>query len=81
MLVAAGGRMQQVSGDRVGVLTARERKVATIAARGLSNTDIAETLSVTLRTVEVHLTSVYRKLGVASRGDLTTVFDATGTEG
>ena len=81
MLVAAGGRMQQVSGDRVGVLTARERKVAAIAARGLSNTDIAETLSVTLRTVEVHLTSVYRKLGVASRGDLSTVFDAAGTEG
>jgi DNA-binding NarL/FixJ family response regulator len=79
MLVAAGGRMQQVSGDRVGVLTARERKVAAIAARGLSNTDIAETLSVTLRTVEVHLTSVYRKLGVASRGDLSTVFDAIGT--
>lgn len=81
MLVAAGGRMQQVSGDRVGVLTARERKVAAIAARGLSNTDIADTLSVTLRTVEVHLTSVYRKLGVASRGDLSTVFDATGKEG
>ncbi|MEC3981284.1 helix-turn-helix transcriptional regulator [Amycolatopsis sp. H20-H5] len=76
LLLAAGGRMPQVTGDRVDLLTGREQKVARIAARGASNSEIADVLSVTLRTVEVHLTSVYRKLGVLNRADLAPLFEA-----
>ena len=41
-----------------------------MAADGLSNRDIAETLFVTIRTVEQHLTHAYQKLGIGSREEL-----------
>jgi DNA-binding NarL/FixJ family response regulator len=44
--------------------------VATLAAQGLSNREIAQQLYVTRRTVETHLTHVFSKLGVAARADL-----------
>jgi DNA-binding NarL/FixJ family response regulator len=44
--------------------------VAQLAAGGQSNRDIAHALYVTPKTVEVHLTNVYRKLGIRSRGGL-----------
>jgi DNA-binding NarL/FixJ family response regulator len=44
--------------------------VAGFAAEGLSNKDIAQQLFVTTKTVEVHLSNVYRKLGIGSRGEL-----------
>jgi two-component system response regulator DegU len=37
------------------------------AAQGLTNYDIAQQLTVSVRTVEAHLTHVYNKLGVSSR--------------
>ena len=58
-------------------LTASERRVATLAAEGQTNRDIAQTLFVTPKTVEVHLSSTYRKLGIRSRRDLAKSF-ATG---
>jgi DNA-binding NarL/FixJ family response regulator len=51
-------------------LTPSERRVADLAADGLSNRDIAQTLFVTPKTVEVHLTSAYRKLDIATRQQL-----------
>lgn len=73
LLLGAGGRMripeQAERVDLVG-LTPSERRVAELAAAGASNRQIAERLFVALRTVEVHLTRVYRKLGVARRSDL-----------
>ena len=51
-------------------LTPSERRVAELAAQGLSNKAIAQSLFVTLKTVEVHLTQTYRKLGISSRTDL-----------
>jgi DNA-binding CsgD family transcriptional regulator len=51
-------------------LTASERRVAELAAEGLTNREIAQTLFVTARTVEGHLTSVFRKLRVNSRDQL-----------
>ena len=48
-------------------LTAREREIVTLAARGLSNKDIAERLTVSVRTVEGHLYRASRKLGVSER--------------
>ena len=41
-----------------------------LAAEGQTNRDIAQTLYVTPKTVEVHLTSVYRKLGISTRATL-----------
>ncbi|HEY0604375.1 MAG TPA: LuxR C-terminal-related transcriptional regulator, partial [Herpetosiphonaceae bacterium] len=48
-------------------LTAREREVAALVARGYSNREIAQALTVTVKTVEAHLTRILAKLGVASR--------------
>lgn len=51
-------------------LTASERRVAQMAAEGLSNKEIAEALFVTVKAVEQHLGRVYRSLDVASRRQL-----------
>ena len=51
-------------------LTPSERRVAEMAAESMTNKDIAQALFVTTKTVEVHLSNVYRKLGIASRAQL-----------
>ncbi|MFJ2114976.1 AAA family ATPase [Streptomyces sp. NPDC087850] len=70
LLVMAGGRMRRMSGSPLDMLTGTERRVAGLAAAGASNRSIAESLFVTVRTIETHLTSVYRKLGVSRRTEL-----------
>jgi len=57
---------------RVGVdeLTASERRVAQLAASGMSNKQIAQALFVTVKTVETHLHRTYQKLDVSSRAQL-----------
>ena len=55
-------------------LTTREREVASFAARGLTDGDIAARLSVSRRTVETHLYRVYAKLGVSGRRELGPLF-------
>lgn len=49
-------------------LTPREREVAALVARGLSNREIAEALVITERTAESHVQHILEKLGVNSRG-------------
>jgi DNA-binding CsgD family transcriptional regulator len=66
----APGRVM-VSG--VGSLTSSKRRMAELAAAGNSNKEIAQALLVTVKTVEPHLTSAYRKLDVESRPDLPAV--------
>jgi DNA-binding NarL/FixJ family response regulator len=56
--------------SRAGELTPAERRVAELAADGLANKEIAQTLVVTVSTVEYHLRNVYEKLGVRSRAQL-----------
>ncbi|GES10262.1 AAA family ATPase [Acrocarpospora macrocephala] len=51
-------------------LTAQEERVAVLAAAGRSNASIASILSVSVRTVELRLTGIYRKLAVTSRNEL-----------
>ncbi|MFE2250293.1 LuxR C-terminal-related transcriptional regulator, partial [Streptomyces lavendulae] len=51
-------------------LSGIERRIAGAAAEGATNQEIAETLFIARRTVEMHLTSVYRKLGLGGRADL-----------
>lgn len=53
-----------------GALTATEREVAELAADGLTNREVADRLFVSVKTVAGHLTSVYAKLGVRSRTEL-----------
>ncbi|MDD5509501.1 MAG: response regulator transcription factor [Dehalococcoidales bacterium] len=50
-----------------GHLTAREIEVLRLAARGMSNKDIAGKLSLSLRTVKAHLTNIFAKMEVGSR--------------
>jgi DNA-binding CsgD family transcriptional regulator/tetratricopeptide (TPR) repeat protein len=57
-------------------LTARELEVLKLIAAGLTNAQVAEQLSVTSRTVNAHLTTIYSKLGVTGRaGAIRFVFD------
>lgn len=51
-------------------LTARETEVAQLAGRGMSDREIADELVLSIRTVQSHLASAYRKLGIASRLEL-----------
>jgi DNA-binding CsgD family transcriptional regulator len=69
-LAATGARPRRLLLSGVESLTASERRVARFAADGLSNKDIAQALFVTTKTVEVHLSNVYRKLGIGSRSEL-----------
>jgi len=70
LLTAAGGRMSAVSASPKDALTTGERRVAVLAAAGLTNREIAEKLYVTVRTVESHLSNAYRKLGAQTRTEL-----------
>lgn len=53
-----------------GELTPTERRIAELAAEGLSNKEIARELVVSIHTVEVHLSHAYAKLGIRSRSQL-----------
>jgi DNA-binding CsgD family transcriptional regulator len=69
-LIIAGARPQRVALAGVDSLTPSERRVADLATQGLSNRKIAETLFVTLKTVEVHLGHTYAKLDIKGRAQL-----------
>jgi DNA-binding CsgD family transcriptional regulator len=69
-LLATGARPRRVALTGIDSLTPSERRVAEMAAEGPTNREIAQALFVTQRTVEVHLTSIYRKLGISSRAQL-----------
>lgn len=69
-LHAAGGRPRTTALTGPTALTAAERRVVERAIAGDTNRVIAETLFVTAKTVELHLSNAYRKLGVAGRRGL-----------
>jgi DNA-binding CsgD family transcriptional regulator len=69
-LLATGARPRRIALSGLESLTPSERRVAELAAEGPTNREIAQALFVTPKTVEVHLSSVYRKLGIASRSQL-----------
>jgi DNA-binding CsgD family transcriptional regulator len=69
-IAATGARPRKVLQTGLDALTASERRVAQLAADGMSNKEIAQTLFVTIKTVEVHLSHAYRKLQIRSRAEL-----------
>jgi DNA-binding CsgD family transcriptional regulator len=69
-LLATGARPRRLVRTGVDSLTASERRVAQLAAEGRTNREIAQALFVTPKTVEMHLSHVYRKLEIQARSQL-----------
>jgi DNA-binding CsgD family transcriptional regulator/tetratricopeptide (TPR) repeat protein len=69
-LVAVGAKPRRDAITGRDALTASELRVARLAAEGMTNRQIAQALFITTKTVAVHLTHVYRKLGVSRRVQL-----------
>jgi DNA-binding CsgD family transcriptional regulator len=69
-LSATGARPRTPYRRGVESLTVSERRVARLAASQRTNRDIAEELYVSVKTVESHLGSIYRKLDISSRAQL-----------
>ena len=63
--------LPRVAAARSGTeLTATEQRVADLIAAGATNRDAAAALFVSVRTIETHVASIYRKLGVRTRAEL-----------
>ena len=77
-LVAAGGRPRRDASRGRAALTPSELRVAELAAAGRTNRQIAQSLFVTQRTVENHLTSAYAKLGIGARPELAAALNDAG---
>lgn len=69
-LLATGARPRRTALTGPDALTSAERRVADLAAAGMSNRQIAQHLFITLPTVETHLRHVFGKLGITSRAGL-----------
>ncbi len=74
-LAAARGRIHR-SPAGPGLLTGSEQRIAELACDGLSNGEIAGHLFIARRTVETHLTRIYRKLGISGRAELASALKA-----
>jgi DNA-binding CsgD family transcriptional regulator len=72
-LAAAGQAARQPASSFRGGLTPQELQVATLAAAGSTNPEIATRLFISPKTVDYHLGKVFRKLGVGSRRQLARV--------
>jgi DNA-binding CsgD family transcriptional regulator len=69
-LRALGHRPRRTAQSGIGALTRTERAVARLAATGATTRKIAASMTVSPRTIEWHLQTVYRKLGLSGRADL-----------
>jgi DNA-binding CsgD family transcriptional regulator len=67
----AGGRASTVRDPSLAALTPQEVQVALKVSEGATNREAASALFVTVKTIEAHLRSIYRKLGIRSRSELT----------
>jgi DNA-binding NarL/FixJ family response regulator len=77
-LLASGARPRRTALCGIEALTPSERRVASLAAQGLTNRQIAQTLYVTTKTIEAHLRNSYDKLEIPGKAELARVFDASG---
>lgn len=69
-LLASGARPRRRELTGPAALTPGELRVATLAASGMTNREIAQNLFVTVKAVQWHLRNAYRKLGVGGRDEL-----------
>jgi DNA-binding CsgD family transcriptional regulator len=69
-LEATGEKLRPLVAGGVESLTPSERRIAELAAEGRSNREIAQSLFLTVKTVETHLSNSYRKLDISSRRQL-----------
>ena len=74
-LAATGVRASSKMRSGVSALTPSERRVADLAAEGLTSRQMSETLFVTPKTIEYHLRHIYQKLDVNSREGLAGIFE------
>jgi DNA-binding NarL/FixJ family response regulator len=69
-LYAAGERKREGGTKSLEELTAQEMRIAGLVTGGASNPEVAATMFISRRTVEYHLSHIYKKLGVTSRTQL-----------
>jgi ATP/maltotriose-dependent transcriptional regulator MalT len=77
-LTVLGVRTARKPSSGLGALTASELRVARMAASGMTNPEIAQSLFVTRKTIEKHLGNAYAKLGIATRQELPDTLGRTG---
>jgi DNA-binding CsgD family transcriptional regulator len=80
-LEATGTPVERSAPAALAELTPHELRVASIVASGATNQEIASRLFVTQKTVEYHLRSIYRKLRIRSRSELTRIYVAEQVSG
>ncbi|MFI9105445.1 AAA family ATPase [Streptomyces fildesensis] len=73
-------RVAREATEQLPDMSAREQEIARMVALGMSNNDIARVLVVSPKTVEAHLTRIFRKVGVRSRGTLVAALSHIGPE-
>lgn len=78
-LAAGAGATTELTGPEA--LTAREREIMGLVARGRANKHIAAELVISEKTVKNHIRSIYEKLGAASRAEATALWLGIRTEG
>jgi DNA-binding CsgD family transcriptional regulator len=74
-ILVAGGKPRRRSLFGPDSLTPSESRVAAAAAAGATNREIGQALFISMRTVEMHLTNAYRKLGITTRAELAAAID------
>ncbi|MHB8693960.1 MAG: ATP-binding protein [Solirubrobacteraceae bacterium] len=77
-LRASGARLISRPASGLDALTPSERRIATLAASERTNRQIAQSLFLSMKTVEMHLGRTYRKLGISSRAELSNALRGDG---
>jgi len=76
-LTASGARPRPSQQTGAGSLTPGQRRAAELAASGMTNREIAQSLFVTVKAVQFHLGNVYRKLELSGRDELADALQRT----
>jgi len=69
-VLAVGGWLPAVASTSIGLLTPRQRQIASLVSEGLTNRDIAVRLQLSLRTVDSHVGSILQRMGAATRAEV-----------
>jgi DNA-binding CsgD family transcriptional regulator len=80
-LEATGEKLRPLMASGAESLTPSERRVAGMAAQGKTNRVIAQELYLTVKTIEAHLSSAYRKLDITSRSELPAALEGAAQSG